>query len=356
MSDTMAGMETRASRGSVSVVVVCYRSADDVEACLDAVAAAVAGLKAEVVVVDNGSDDATVDIVRRTHPGVRIADRGVNDGFARGCHVGVELTQGEWLLFVNPDAVVDRNSVQALLAAAVDHPDAGILGGRSVRPDGTTDPRSWWGRPTLWSTLCFATGVSAAFPGHPVLDPESPDRWDGRAREVPVVSGALMLVDRRLWDRLGGFDPRFLLYGEDVDLCLRARSVGWRPRVVPQATFTHAVGASTPGSNRTALVMRGRATVLRRHLRPGTRGLGVALLVAGTGLRAAATSWRQGRRAALTGPAGWQAAWAARGTWSRGWQVGDRLPGAESVQRGRDGTADCRPDVRPQALAKGVDR
>ncbi|HEX3002698.1 MAG TPA: glycosyltransferase family 2 protein [Angustibacter sp.] len=316
---------TPAPRAVVSAVVLCYRNADDVDDCLRAVERALAPWPSQVVVVDNASDDGTVDVVRRTHPEVDLVARTDNDGFARGCHVGAGRTSGEWILFVNPDAVVSPDAVSQLLSAAREHPEAGILGGRALHPDGRVDPRSWWGRPTLWSTFCFATGLSALRPGHPVLDPEAPDRWDGSAREVPVVSGAMMLVQRAVWESLGGFDRDLLLYGEDVDLCLRARRAGWRPRVVPSATFVHAVGGSTPGPLRTVLVMRGRASVLRRHLPWGTRRLGAGLLVLGVGLRAMASGARTARREAATDPAGWRAAWTARRRWWHGWQPGEEL-------------------------------
>lgn len=331
------GNEDAAGVGpTVSVVVVSYNNENDIEACLASVRRALVGLDGEVVVVDNGSGDRTVEVVRAADPGALVVER-ENDGFARGCHAGAVRARGRYLLFVNPDAVIGAGAVAALLTEAQVHPEAALFGGRALRHDGSTDPRSWWGRPTLWSTFCFATGLSSAFPGHRLLDPESSDRWDGSAREVPVVSGALLLVRRPVWDELGGFDRTFLLYGEDVDLSLRARAAGWRARVVPAATFTHAVGASTPGPGRTSLVLRGRASVLRRHLLPGTRRLGVGLLVAGTGLRALAAQAvavrRRGGRASVTAPGAWRAAWAARRTWSQGWQDGDQLGQASTSKR-----------------------
>lgn len=311
--------------GHLTAVVVTYRNEADVVGCVTALRRALDGLPSEVVLVDNHSDDATVATVRGAFPDVRVVERYVNDGFGRGCHVGADSAAGEWLLFVNPDAVIAPDAVGALLATAARFPKAGVLGGRALRRDGTTDPRSWWGRPTLWSSFCFATGLNAAFAGHPLFDTESPDRWDGQGREVPVVSGALMLVDRRAWEQLGGFDPDFLLYGEDVDFCLRARRAGWRPRVVPEATFTHAVGGSTSGPVRTVLVMRGRATVLRRHLPRGVRWLGGWLLVTGVGLRALMGGRGRTRRQASTDVTAWQAAWHARSSWRHGWRPTDRL-------------------------------
>lgn len=320
-----ASCDARHRGTQVSAVVICYRNAANVGDCLAALDVALAECDGEIILVDNASDDGTVEMLRRSRPDLDLIARDVNDGFARACHVGVQRSRGRWILFVNPDAVLDPGAVSELIEAARRHPDAGILGGRALRADGSTDPRSWWGQPTLWSTLCFATGLTTVFPGHRVFDPESADRWDGTGREVPVVSGALMLVDRAVWNDLGGFDRGLLLYGEDTDLCLRARRAGWRPRVVPAATFRHAVGSSTPGSLRTVLVMRGRVSVLRRHLPVGSRALGASLLVAGTALRALIPLPRHVGRAARTERAGWRAAWDTRRRWTTGWQPADRL-------------------------------
>lgn len=323
----------------VSVVIVTYRSASYLAAALDALATALEDVRSELVVVDNASGDdvaaVVADFADRGRAPVRFVDRPVNDGFASGCHTGVALSTGTHVLLVNPDAVVDPGAVRALLEEIERRPRSGILGGRALDGSGRTTAGAWWGRPTLWSTLCFATGLSSLAPGHPLLDPEATDRWDGRAREVDVVSGAFLFISRATWDSVGGFDPVFRLYGEDADLCLRARDAGWRPRVVPTATFRHAVGSSTQGSaTRTALVMRGRATVLRRHLRPGTRRLAVMLLVAGCGLRAAAGALPAGTARPTKGtPPGrprtpaahWRLAWSTRRTWAAGWVPGDHL-------------------------------
>lgn len=318
---------------SVGVVVVTHRSAAHVVGCLDALDTALEGLSARVVVVDNASPDDSCERVlawsRRTGHDVRLVPRDVNDGFAAGVQAGAaELRDVDELLLVNPDVRVSPGSVRALLDAAARYPRAGVVGGRAVDADGRTDPHSWWGRPSLWSTFCFATGLSSAFPGSRRFDPESSVGWDGSAREVDVISGGFVLVSRGAWDELDGLDRTFLLYGEDADLCLRARAAGWAPRVAPDAVFRHDVGGSSEATSRTALVMRGRVTVLRRHLPRGTRTIGVRLLELGVLLRSAAAGGRGARsagRRARTSTAAWQVAWRTRRTWRRGWRPGDRL-------------------------------
>lgn len=316
----------------LSVIVVTYRNAATITACLDAIRAASTRLDVDVIVVDNNSPDDTVSVVRSAHPDVAVIPRRVNDGFARGCRAGVEAAKGERLLFCNPDVVVAPDSLHALLATADSQPGAGIVGGRQVDGSGMTDPRSWWGRPTLWSCLMFGIGLSSRFPGHRLLDPESPLGWDGRSRAVPIVSGGFMLVERAVWESLDGFDPLFLLYGEDADLCLRARRAGWTPWVSGEARFQHAVGTSTGADasvegagRRLRLVLQGKATVVRRHVRPASVATGCLAL--GTALRA---RWAPDVAPAVGPRSGtprgaWREAWRHRSTWIRGWRAGDSL-------------------------------
>lgn len=304
----------------LDVVIVTYRSADYIRVCLESVDRALADVPgARIVVVDNGSADDLNAAVAGLSDRVHLILRDVNDGFAAGCHVGAQASTATNLLFLNPDAVLAPDAVTELLQEAQDHPEAGIVGGRSELADGSSDHQSWMGRPTLWSAVCFATGASSLFPGHRLLDPESGRDWSQPCREVPVVSGGMMLVRREVWDTLGGFDRHYFLYGEDVDLCLRARKAGWTMRVTRRAVYTHEVGSSSAGANRLTLVMRGRVTTYRRHY-PGPVGATAArLLVVGTGLRALGARYRPKGRRRAHAPVHWQDSWRRRREWQKGW-------------------------------------
>ncbi|MGH8868269.1 MAG: glycosyltransferase family 2 protein [Actinomycetes bacterium] len=308
----------------LTAVVVTYRNTRDIGPCLRALDRALDRWTSEVVVVDNASGDATPDLAQQACPRARVLRSPENLGFGRGCNLGAASATGRYLLFVNPDAVLHEDAVGALLDCAARHRAAGIVGGRAVHPDGTPDPRSWWGRPSLWSAFCFATGLSTAFPGHRQLDPESAARWQGDERAVPVVSGALMLVKRPVWERLRGFDPAYFLYGEDADLCLRAADAGHRAYVAPQALFTHRTGGSSTSSDRQVLLFRGKATLARRRFPRGMRTAGVVLLGFGVGLRAVlarvtrVSAARQGRP--TVAPHTWGELWARRREWLGGWR------------------------------------
>lgn len=307
-------------RADLDVVVVTYRSAGYARACVTSLDAALADVPgARIIVVDNGSDDDIASALAGASKRLDLVLRTTNDGFAGGCHAGAERSTARRLLFVNPDAVVRPDTVAALVGCAERHPAAGIIGGVARDDHGRRDERSWAGRPTLWSAVCFATGLSSAFPGSRLLDPESSQRHPERDQVAGMVSGGLMLVDRAAWDALGGFDRVFFLYGEDADLCVRAADAGWEVRVCVEANYRHAVGSSSAGSNRLPLVLRGRITTYRRNLPRPWGAVAGRLVMWGCGLRARTAGLRpDGGRQAI-GRAAWQDAWRRRAEWRNGW-------------------------------------
>lgn len=305
----------------VSVVVVTHNSPQWVERCLQAlVVDARPTVPIEVVVVDSGSDQPTLDVLDRWEPRLDVLVRVENVGFARGCNLGVSRSSGTHVLLLNPDAVVQPGCVDAILGALERDPGAGIMGGRTLRPDGTVDPSSCWGAPTLWSWTCFATGLSSVFRRSRIFDPESLGRWErDTARRVDVVTGCLLLATRSTWDGLGGLDADYFMYGEDADLSLRAAEAGLHPAITPDAVAVHAVGASSSRKpHKTRLLMTGKATLAHKRWSPRRAALGVRLLYLGVGLRAAGELLRRSAEPS------WRPLWADR-SWLQGWAGRDAL-------------------------------
>ncbi|MCZ2803685.1 glycosyltransferase family 2 protein [Modestobacter sp. VKM Ac-2983] len=309
---------------TVSVVVVSYESAADLPACLDSIdASASAMVRPQVVVVDNASSDGSAELVESRYPEVRLVRAPGNLGFARAVNLGAAAADGEFVLLLNPDATLRPGALEALVSFALDRPEHGLYGGRVVLPDGTNDPSSCWGEMSLWSLACFATGLSTLLARNRWFDPESLGRWErDSVREVPVITGCLLLVQRAEWEALGGMDETFWLYGEDADLSRSARRKGLRPVVVPEAEIWHTKGASSAGSSKMPLVMAGRATLIRRRWRRPAQALGLALLTAGAALRAAIG------RLTGRGAGDWLRVWETRALWRRGYPDARRLVAA----------------------------
>lgn len=280
----------------------------------------------EVIVVDNASSDGSATAIAAASPRPTLIAEPTNRGFAAAHRIAVPRARGAWLLLLNPDTEVPSGAIDRLLAFARTTPEAGIWGGRTLFADGTLNPASCWGRMTLWSLLCQAAGLTALCRGSPLFNPEGYGGWArDSGREVDIVSGCFLMIRREMWERLGGFDPAFEMYGEEADLCLRARALGARPRVTPEATILHHGGASEPvRADKMVRLMRAKTALLRRHFSPLARPLGLALL----------RLWPLSRRvvwagiASVTGQAphrdsaaAWAALWARRTEWWEGYDL-----------------------------------
>ena len=295
-----------------AVIVVNYNTRDETATAIRTLRENTA-TSLEVVVVDNGSSDGSAVALRQEFPDIAVVEAGENLGFAAGVNLGVRHSAAPYVVLLNPDTEVLPGAVDDLVAFARTHPLFGVYGGRTLRPDGTTDPSSCWGAMSLWSLLCFATGLSTAFKRSRVFDPESLGRWQrDTVREVPIITGCLLLTTRTHWEQLGGMDERFFLYGEDADFSHRARARGLHPVVVPSATIVHAVGGSTSSSGRKmCMVMAGKATVLRTSWPTPAREMGIRFLELGALLRRRNPTWDE--------------VWRRRGDW------GDGYPRARST-------------------------
>jgi N-acetylglucosaminyl-diphospho-decaprenol L-rhamnosyltransferase len=319
-----------------SVLVVSYRTRELTRACLRSVLENVSGIPYEVIVVDNGSGDGSAAMIAEEFPAARLIALEDNVGFAAGVNLAAEHATGEFLVLLNPDAEVLPGAVEKLVEFARAHPDTGIVGGRTLGPDGSVDPRSCRAVPSVWGMTCYGLGLSTALKENRLFDPESLGRWQrDTVREVGYVTGCFMAVPRHVWERLGGFDERFFVYSEDVDLAVRARRLGYRSMVTPDASVVHHFGASSAdGGAKGVMQLRARATFIRKHWSPPVARFGLAMLWLGAAVRAAATgvSGRLPGRAGSRRSNPWLKIWAQRRTWLPGFptvpvrRAGGRTP------------------------------
>ncbi|MBM1222507.1 glycosyltransferase family 2 protein [Ponticoccus sp. SC2-23] len=259
----------------LSVIIVSFNTSEMTLACIESVYAQTT-VPFEVIVVDNASTDGSARAIGEAFPQVHLIAEQTNHGFARAHDVAVPHASAPWLLLLNPDTVVLDSALDNLLAFAKTTPAAGIWGGRTLYPDGTLNPYSCWGRMTLWSVLSRTLGMSGIFARSEVFNSEVMGGWKrDTEREVDIVTGCLFLIRRDMWDRLGGFDPDFTMYGEEADLCLRGKAIGLRPRITPHATIIHYGGASERvRADKMVRLLRAKVELIKRHFAPGTRTVG----------------------------------------------------------------------------------
>lgn len=307
-------------KADVAIVIVSYNSEDHIGACLESVFAQRKSVNQQVIVVDNDSRDGTVSFIRENFPEVQLVLPGANLGFAAGVNLGVKHSDAEFVLLLNPDTVILENAVDVIVDFARKNPNHGLYGGRTLRPDGSLEPSSCWGRPTLWSMTLFAFGLTTLAPRNRWLDPESLGNWQrDSVREVGVITGCFLLSPTAVWNQLGGLDERYFMYGEDADLAMRAYEAGYRPVICPDAKLVHEVGAcSDTPVHKTMLLYRGKASLVRTHWKGLSQWLGLFFLATGTGLRAAISKLRA--NPGRNDSAGrWQTLWQERNKWIGGY-------------------------------------
>ncbi len=252
---------------AVSILVISYNTREMTLACLASIAAETT-LPHEVIVLDNASSDGSAAAIAAAFPQIRLIASRENHGFAMGNNLAGAAARGDYILLLNPDTVVLERAIDRLVAFAERTPEAGIWGGRTLFGDGRLNPTSVFADLTLWSLFCRTSGLAILLKGSALFNPESYGAWDrGSEREVDVVQGSFFLIRRALWERMGGFDPTFVMYGEEADLCRRARAAGARPRMTPEATIIHYHGAASKSrASREIMTLKAKSTMIRRHL------------------------------------------------------------------------------------------
>lgn len=261
----------------LAVIVVSYNSSKWLHGCLRSVYAHAGGIELDVVVVDNGSCDASVDVVERDFPSARVV-RNENRGFAHGNNRGFEAVDAPFVLFLNPDTEIRTGTFETLLRYLCENPSVGLLGCRQVSGGGDlchTIRRF----PSPLRYLLEALG-SEHFPfrgswmGERELDP----RLYERETACDWVAGSFMLARRAAVARAGMMDERYFLYSEEPDLCRGVKAAGWTVRYVPEMTIVHYEGPQAFNPRLTAQRAYSRRQYMYKHEGPIRRNLSAAAL------------------------------------------------------------------------------
>ena len=191
----------------------------------------------EVIVLDNASGDDSMDRLRTAfggEPKVKLLESPTNGGFARGNNQAIAEARGEYLLLLNPDTLIGESTLSYCLAFLQTHPEAGAIGPRLINQSGAMHPESKRGVPTLWHSFCRLTRLYRLAPRSAWLNGYyqghlSPDE----VQQVPVLTGAFLMMRRALYLAVGGLDERYFMYGEDIDLCYTIERAGYHNYYLP---------------------------------------------------------------------------------------------------------------------------
>jgi GT2 family glycosyltransferase len=259
----------------VSVVVVSYNTREILRQCLSRLSEQLPAVRGEVIVVDNASTDGSADMVAADFPQATLVRSRVNLGFAAGNNRAFAVARGRYVVLLNPDAFLGEGALARAVALMDRHPRAGIAGGRLEDTDGRLQPS---GRlfPSLANELLVLSGLAHRFP-HSRLFGRFDRTWadPGLAARVDWVPGAFTILRHDALAAVGGFDERFFLYYEEVDLCRRMAATGREVWYWPEIRVTHIGGASSKtvktlefsasGSQLTLWRMRSALLYYRKH-------------------------------------------------------------------------------------------
>jgi GT2 family glycosyltransferase len=237
-------LEVRSASDTLSVIVVNYNAGN----CLRGCVSSAIGQVNEAIVVDNASTDdslARLEAEFADDQRVKVIRNRENLGFAVACNIGAEVSAGRYLFFLNPDCVLDPDSVKRLARVLDESPDVGMVGGLLVNPDGTEQAGGRRAVPTPWRAFVRASGLGRFEGRWPKLCTDfllHNQPLPTRPMEVEAISGACTLIRRAVFNEVGRWDERYFLHCEDLDLCMAIRGKGLKIMFVPDARIVHDKG------------------------------------------------------------------------------------------------------------------
>ena len=222
----------------ISIVIVNYKSLEKVINCINSIKSANwSSLSYEVVLVDNDSRDGIEDYMSKSNRDVRFIQTGENYGMGKGYNVGMRASKGEYLLILNPDTVVEENSIELLYEKMNNNPDIGVVGPRLLFPSNQVQ-KSCFKFPELLTPIYRRTGIGKIMKNKVDFFLMSDYNLSNEA-EADWLMGSCLLVKKRVIEEIGYFDERFFMYFEDIDLCRRYKNKNYKIIYYPKATVYH---------------------------------------------------------------------------------------------------------------------
>lgn len=221
----------------LSIIIINYNTKDYLRQVLQSIEQSIDRLDKEVIVVDNGSTDGSLDIIPSW---VKLIKNNHNLGFSAANNLGLKQARGEYILFLNSDTQVMPDTLQIMINFMDQYQKVGVSTCRVELPNGQIDPASHRGFPTPWAALTYFLGLEKLFP-HSRLFSQYNQSWQDLStiHQIDSPAGAFFLTRKKILDQIGGFDERFFMYAEDLDLSLRIKQAGWKIMYVPFTRIIH---------------------------------------------------------------------------------------------------------------------
>ncbi len=264
----------------VSALIVSHNEKEVLLQCLRSFYAT-ADVPVEAVIVDNASTDGSAAAVAAEFPKATVLIEQKNRGYGRAANVGLERCKSRFVLLLNPDITMDPQVVGRLADLLLTRPDAGAVGPRVLMPDGSRDPDARRSFPVPRTLLYRSVGLSRLFPKSSRFGRYNMGHLaESDVHEMDAGTKDCLMLRMAAIDRIGFFDPRYFMFGEDIDLCYRLKLGGWKVFYLPTATAIHQKRAATSKAQREALYQRHRSmwTYHFKHHAEGVSAFGNGLV------------------------------------------------------------------------------
>jgi GT2 family glycosyltransferase len=234
----------------ISIIIVNYNVRDYLYKCLKSIEESTRKLRIQTIVVDNNSQDDSIVYLRPIFPNVKFIESKENLGFGRANNLGFTFANGKYYLMLNPDTILQENTLSVMYEYMENHNEVGISICKVLNADGSFQGSCKRGFPTPWASFSKLFGLQALFPKSKIFG-----RYNQTFRPiddtyyVEAVSGAFMFAQSKIINEVGGFDPDFFMYGEDLDLCYRVHKAGYKNAYIHTTSIIHYKGESSKRSN-----------------------------------------------------------------------------------------------------------
>src|SRR3989338_6743898 len=229
----------------LSIIIVSYNTKDFIEECLESIKATSKGFDYEIIVVDNASEDNSLEMLKTKFPDVIVVKNQENIGFSKANNLGVEKSEGRYVLFLNPDTVVYEDALLNMVKFMDEHTKAGAATCKLIMPNGKLDDAAHRGFPNPWNSLSYFSGLSKVFPSSKLFGGYNLGFLDfSKTHEIDACAGAFIMVRRQVGEKIGWWDEDYFFYGEDLEFCFRLKGEGWKIYFVPSISVLHYKGVS----------------------------------------------------------------------------------------------------------------
>ncbi len=234
----------------LSIIIVNYNVKEFLQNLLHSIDKAAQNITHEIIIVDNASDDGSIEFLQQKFPKVKLIINKENLGFGKANNIGMKIAKGRYFLLLNPDTLLSENLLQEMTTFLDKTIEAGMAGCKILNPDGTLQLACRRSFPGPWTSFCKVTGLSTLFPKRKIFAHYNLTYLDeNQTYEVDAISGSFMMMRKEVYEKTGGFDEDFFMYGEDLDLCYRIQKEGYKVFYVHSAQIIHYKGESTKRSS-----------------------------------------------------------------------------------------------------------